>query len=310
MPLRGTNSYSTYYRLLLDKILDESIERVLYIDVDTLTKGDVRTLIDNTNLDGKILAGVKDYLMQGNDKTGSKRVCKSRLMNLSDIEISIDTYFNAGMLLINMVEWRKRDIGNKSLSIVNNYDLVANDQDLLNYLIDDPVFLDCSWNFMPAYFSLSFNKSTNLYDAKDLGNGLDSSFNLISNGINAREYEVAAESPNIIHYTVVKPWNYKHVSIYGGLDFYGELYGNAIKDWALTAVKVEEFSSSLAFAKQLAKLNNISEQAKIKYLSETIKILKESIDRTRDRDQKRLRKKLYALILLNICTWILVGFLI
>ena len=309
-PFRGDGNYSAYYRLLIDKILDESIEKVLYIDVDTLAKGDVRSLIDGTDMEGKVLGVAIDYLMQPNDDSHTKLICKSKCKSERDLEIPISTYFNSGVLLINMVEWRKQGIGSKCIELASKYNLYSPDQDLLNYVVQDRVYLSCSWNFMAAYLSLSLNMSSNLYDARNLSIEPKRYFQLSGSGINAREFESAFVSPNIVHFTVVKPWNYEEIYVYCGQDFYGELYAKLIKEWALTAAKVEEFSTSLSFVNKLLCLSNITEQAKFRYLIEVINSQKERFDEIRKIDKKRLRIKLYGLGLLNVFTLILLACLV
>ena len=119
---------STYYRLLLPSVLQE-VETCLYVDADTLIVGDLSELF-SWELDDDYIAGVWDA---GIPELG---------YSLEEIP-NMDSYINAGVLLMNLKKMREDGIEEKCFSILpNNYHF--HDQDILNIaccghirLIDD-----------------------------------------------------------------------------------------------------------------------------------------------------------------------------
>ena len=86
----------TLARLLMDKLLPDSIDRILYLDGDTIVRG---TLIElwNTNLDNEILAASIEPTISCERK---------KVLNLENYP-----YCNAGVLLVNLNKWREKEAG-------------------------------------------------------------------------------------------------------------------------------------------------------------------------------------------------------
>lgn len=115
-------SIATYYRLLLPMILDESIDRILYLDCDVIVLKDISELFQ-VNLDGFGVAAVKDSCPYSN----SHRMF---------IGLGLDSnYFCAGVLLINMKYWREHNSSEVMFDFLNKHskELFFEDQDVLNY---------------------------------------------------------------------------------------------------------------------------------------------------------------------------------
>lgn len=125
-----TNSYitlPTYYRFIIPQ-LKLNLERILYLDVDIIVKGDIQELF-NTNLDNKVLGAIKDL--------GDSYYIKRLKFNV-EIDPS-HTYFNAGVLLIDCKKWREQDISEKLFNTEKKYrgKLLCNDQDVLNKVFEN-----------------------------------------------------------------------------------------------------------------------------------------------------------------------------
>ncbi len=115
-------SIATYYRLLLPTLLDESIERILYLDCDVIVLKDISELF-NVNLDDFGVAAVKDSCPYSNSH---------RML----IGLGVDSsYFCAGVLLINMKYWREHNSSEVMFDFIDKHskELFFEDQDVLNY---------------------------------------------------------------------------------------------------------------------------------------------------------------------------------
>lgn len=113
-----------YYRLLAYKFLPEDLERILYIDPDTLIINPIKELY---NMD------LGDYLFAAayHDKITVKRINRIRLY-----PYDIQAYYNSGVLLMNLNEIRKCIDENEIFDFVeeNKSKLIMPDQDILNAL--------------------------------------------------------------------------------------------------------------------------------------------------------------------------------
>lgn len=122
----------TYYRILGWGMLPESVHKLLYLDVDMVIQKPLQELY-NMDLGDKLFAVCEDIFGKIN---GFHEENKERLGIPKD-----KTYFNAGLLLVNMDELRKGDIVNEILkNVYENYPrYIYNDQDVLNELYQDRI---------------------------------------------------------------------------------------------------------------------------------------------------------------------------
>ena len=143
-------SNDIFLRIFAFEYLPKTVEKVLYLDVDTVFLNDVRKIYD-TNLEDKLVAVVKDI------------GCKNFKINKNFKALNIDhVYFNSGMLLMNLKEMRKKWKANDILKFIEEKALHFSyqDQDVLNVLTkkDDLVFLEkwCNYQMRPSSHCLSF----------------------------------------------------------------------------------------------------------------------------------------------------------
>lgn len=134
-------------RLFLEKYIPETIDDVLYLDCDVIVDGSLKEL-DGYNFENHLLAAVPELVMH--DEYKNK-------IGLSDS----DTYFNSGVLLINLKLWRKEHIAHAFTEFLKEHNgkLLFADQDIINACCKGrikvlPVKYNCSPNmcFFPDGF--------------------------------------------------------------------------------------------------------------------------------------------------------------
>ena len=171
----GNLTIHTWYRLLLPEILPKEINRVLYLDADTVVVSDLYELFlrDMTGFSiaaalGPQSFGEDAYSRCGYDKT-KQYVC-------------------AGVLLINLDYWRQNNLTDKIIDYArrNNEKLLFQDQDAINYICQDTKII------LPLRYgtALWFFGREQLYADKSYYKQLYDSF----------------YHPAIIHYIGCHPW--------------------------------------------------------------------------------------------------------
>ncbi|MEO1701540.1 MAG: glycosyltransferase family 8 protein [Pseudomonadota bacterium] len=113
-------SRECYLRLLVDQFLDA--DTCLYLDSDLIVRGSIASLGD---------IKLNDYFVGAVDTPGFNRH--------SDLGMkSSSRYFNSGVMLINLCQWRAHQIGRKVIDFVENSPSVVQyvDQCGLNAVID------------------------------------------------------------------------------------------------------------------------------------------------------------------------------
>lgn len=132
-------SKETFFRFLLPRLFP-SLDKILYMDMDLVVRGDVTELFE-TPMDGALAAAVRDLWVDRDEPTGFK----GRL-GLS----AFDTYVNAGVMLINLDAWRAEDICSHAIRLImeRSEEFPFFDQDALNILFRGRVkVMDGKWNF-------------------------------------------------------------------------------------------------------------------------------------------------------------------
>ncbi|MDR7240806.1 glycosyltransferase family 8 protein [Neobacillus drentensis] len=134
--ISGHISKETYFRINIPELIDQKIHKVLYLDSDMIIHDDITRLWE-ININEAFLAAVEDPM-------GHYRI--------ADLAITEDSYFNAGVLLINVTKWRKHAISDQVMRflIENPSKIWWWDQDALNAILFDKwVKLDMKWNYQP-----------------------------------------------------------------------------------------------------------------------------------------------------------------
>ena len=235
--LSGHVSKAAYFRLALADILPNDIEKVIYLDVDLLVFDDINKLwqIDLKNLP---LAAVPDYGIMA-----SVRLCKQKKQVIG-LPVG-EKYFNSGVLVVNLKEWRKEDYTKQILEIINNNQLPHHDQDALNKLFMHRwKELELRWNVIPPIYYL-FNKV--VFNKK-----------LRNSALKAKS-DIA-----ILHYAgSYKPWQFKMYNGFNDKYYYF---------FALTAFKNEKMPQPAENMRGKSILRQLLRLRKADFLSKILKV--------------------------------------
>lgn len=167
LPIRHYYSKTTYYRFFISEMFD--YDKAIYIDSDTIVLGDISELY-NTEIGDSYLGACHEQAMVQVNVYGT--YCEEV------VGVSRNNFFNAGLMLINCVQFREKQVLKSFLYHLGEYNfVVTQDEDYLNLICKDHVFwLDQKWN-------------------TELTDGL--------------EYSYDYKDAYILHYIMVnKPWHY------------------------------------------------------------------------------------------------------
>ena len=168
--LRDYYSPSIYYRLFIPSLFPQ-YKKALYLDCDITIVKDIAGLY-NKDLKNNLLGAIVDEVVTSSEIF--------RYYTENALGVNGYKYFNSGIILMNLEAFRKENIEDKFIYLLNNYNFgtVAPDQDYLNVLCKDRIlYIDKGWDKMPV--------SDEGFDEKDL---------------------------KLVHYNMFqKPWKYEGV---------------------------------------------------------------------------------------------------
>ncbi len=139
--LRDYYTVSIYFRLFIASMFPQ-YHKAIYLDADIAVNGDISGLY-NIPLGQRILGVISDDIVAGH--RDFRRYAEEGL------GLPYKKYFNSGVLLMNLDQFRLHDIERKFVYLLQTYhfDTICPDQDYLNLLCRDRVlYLDKSWNKM------------------------------------------------------------------------------------------------------------------------------------------------------------------
>ncbi|QDA59341.1 glycosyltransferase family 8 protein [Hymenobacter jejuensis] len=157
---------AVYYRLFFPLLVPASVERLLYIDTDTLVVGDLREF-DKIELGSYPVAAAYDNWVKTNPDLGITEEGK---------------YFNSGVLLMNVPEWKKQNVSEKAIDFLLKYPekIKFVDQDALNaVLIGNWLRIDNRYNLI---------------------------YSLIPETLPRKEFDAFLADKVILHFTLQRPW--------------------------------------------------------------------------------------------------------
>lgn len=177
-------SISSYGRLFCGSVLPQSINRILYLDCDTIVCGPLSSLW-KLDLHDHVLGAVQDSI--GNPTKQSVGLLPS------------DEYFNSGVLLIDLENWRKEQMEEQCINFIQQHRgrVIHHDQGVLNGVIKSKYeLLPLQYNIMTIHYMFSRKKILQFY-------GEQASF------YSEEEIRTAKSSPTILHFTpsfTCRPW--------------------------------------------------------------------------------------------------------
>ena len=140
--LRDYYSISIFYRLFIPSLFKQ-YNKAIYLDADIVLVDDISKLY-NENIEGYLVGGVPDEVVNNSEVF--------REYSVKALNLEPGNYFNSGVLLMNLDEFRKEKIEEKFLHILEkyNFDVIAPDQDYLNFLCKGKVkYVNRGWDRMP-----------------------------------------------------------------------------------------------------------------------------------------------------------------
>ena len=166
-------SLEMYFRLMLSRLLPEDVDRILYIDVDTIVNHSLEDFY-NTDFEGNMLCACTDPL------NGEFPDIRNEIF-AEHIKQGF-TYFNSGVLLMNVSALRNKYGLEDYLKVAEDleYNILAPDQDLLNYV---------HWNEVKIMDANKYNLFARLAYNYDI------------------HYEEVKEQVTIVHFPGRKPWS-------------------------------------------------------------------------------------------------------
>lgn len=147
-------AYATNMKMFVADYLKDDIDRLLYIDSDTIIYGDISPLAF-LDMDNKPIAMVLDSL-------GARH----------KLEIGLDKddyYFNGGVILYDIKKWRYDKCMEKIQEHVKNYraHYMAPDQDILNVVLKKQIKkIDISYNIQPIHTVYSYKQYNRTFGQK------------------------------------------------------------------------------------------------------------------------------------------------
>ena len=135
-------SIVTYYRLFIASLFPQ-YDKVIYLDCDLVVLGDISKLY-RVELGDNILGAAPEQFVQNTAEFRKYAECA--------LGVDPDGYVNAGVLLMNLKQFRKDRIEEKFVSLIteHDFDLLDPDQAYLNYLCLGKIHvLPNGWNKEP-----------------------------------------------------------------------------------------------------------------------------------------------------------------
>ncbi len=168
---------SIYFRLYLDEVISEDITDILCIDCDTVVVSDIMQITKHVNIEDYTIAAVENI---------GRSPFKSLGLQKGD-------YFNCGLMLINMNQWRKKNIGKNALSFLRKHPELClyPEQSSLNKVIrGEWTKLPITWNAQRPAYKIIEKRLAEQHRPK-------------------HEFVESIQTPNVIHYMGKnsKPWD-------------------------------------------------------------------------------------------------------
>lgn len=149
---------AAYYTLELHNILKD-LDKILYMDCDLIVN---KSLYELFNQD------VNGYSMVVADRPSREgyAISNFKRLGMNNIDTKKYTYFNTGVLLINLKYWRENSVNNLFVDFFNNQESIeVAEQDLLNYVFYNKVkYVDYHYNFLCEEMAKAYKETEKAED--------------------------------------------------------------------------------------------------------------------------------------------------
>jgi len=164
--LNGKWTAAAYYRLFFPSLVPADLERILYLDMDTIVTRNLQSFYE-LPMDSYPMAGVYDVHV--------------RIQPLLGIE-SEGEYFNSGVMLIDLPRWRLQNISEKAIDYLLKYPehILYVDQCALNAVLKD------NWKRLDIHYNLMYS--------------------WVPDALSGRALRTFLKDTFVIHYTLQRPW--------------------------------------------------------------------------------------------------------
>jgi len=151
---------TVYMRVFSPYVVDPNVDKLIYLDVDTIVQDDISKLW-NVSLDDYVAGAIQDV--------GKTMDCEwGGVPNYKELGYAADTkYFNSGVMMINPKKWREEDLSNQVISALSKYKehVRLADQYGLNVVLANKwKELDPKWN----WFAFKDNDNPSLVHFLDI----------------------------------------------------------------------------------------------------------------------------------------------
>ncbi|CAO1658476.1 glycosyltransferase family 8 protein [Vreelandella arctica] len=175
----GRFGLAALLRLLMHRYLPADCKRIIYLDCDVLVRSDLSELW-SMPLHGYIAAATIN--LYSSSSGGARKLP--------------DGYFNSGVMLIDLMSWREKRVGERALECLEREgdNFRYPDQDALNRILEgDWCSLPVEWNFQPTAYAAVEKRYPHLVP-------------------HMASLETAIRHPRIVHFIgSIKPWHAKCV---------------------------------------------------------------------------------------------------
>jgi lipopolysaccharide biosynthesis glycosyltransferase len=236
-----SHTLNVYSRYLIPG-LAENIDKVIYMDVDVVVRGDIKELY-NEDLGSYSLGAVPEYTNVLDEHKKELGLSKKH------------KYFNAGILLLNVKSFREKGILREIVSMTLEVKPKYQDQDIFNlYFENNYKILDSKYNV--SYWMWKYNQEEPLKEITD-----------------------SIQKPFIVHYSTFKPW--KDLDVIKGnyfwkyarmTPFYEKIFEkflinktNKISDNNLENIKSSKSISNIRLGKKLRLFKVVERANEIEY---------------------------------------------
>ncbi len=166
------------YRILLPELLPAHLTRTIYFDADSLVLRPL-TGLWQTELDGELLAAVRD--------AGAPYAAGPVGTRWREFGLAPDSgYFNSGMMLMALDQWRREQTAETVLDILRKHELRWGDQDALNIAVNG------RWREVPRKWNVQ------TFDVEE---------NSLAWALWRSDVEQAIAEPAVVQFTGDKPWS-------------------------------------------------------------------------------------------------------